>query len=196
MARNVFISFRYSDGIDYKNRLVKLFDSYYDTVDFSEDQDRSQMSEETIRRYLYGKLRRSSVTIVLLTPLAVNHNHDWLGNYDDWIYDEIRYSLEDRESNRTNGLVAVYTPEAERKLVSTSKGSIMVNDVDNLFRKNMMNVIDKYKRNPNPGIFDRDYDSYCSLISWNDFTSNIGKYVDIAAQKRNETYKYDIVKRL
>ena len=72
----------------------------------------------------------------------------------------------------------------------------MVNDVDNLFRKNMMNVIDKYKRNPNPGIFDRDYDSYCSLISWNDFTSNIGKYVDIAAQKRNETYKYDIVKRL
>ncbi len=196
MARNVFISFRYSDGIDYKNRLVKLFDSYYDTVDFSEDQDRSQMSEETIRRYLYGKLRRSSVTIVLLTPLAVNHNHDWLGNYDDWIYDEIRYSLEDRESNRTNGLVAVYTPEAERKLVSTSNGSIMVNDVDNLFRKNMMNVIDKYKRNPNPGIFDRDYDSYCSLISWNDFTSNIGKYVDIAAQKRNETYKYDIVKRL
>lgn len=196
MARNVFISFRYSDGIDYKNKLVKLFDSYYDTVDFSEDQDRSQMSEETIRRYLYGKLRRSSVTIVLLTPLAVNHNHDWLGNYDDWIYDEIRYSLEDRESNRTNGLVAVYTPEAERKLVSTSNGSIMVNDVDNLFRKNMMNVIDKYKRNPNPGIFDRDYDSYCSLISWNDFTSNIGKYVDIAAQKRNETYKYDIVKRL
>ena len=196
MARNVFISFRYSDGIDYKNRLVKLFDSYYDTVDFSEDQDRSQMSEETIRRYLYGKLRRSSVTIVLLTPLAVNHNHDWLGNYDDWIYDEIRYSLEDRESNRTNGLVAVYTPEAERKFVSTSNGSIMVNDVDNLFRKNMMNVIDKYKRNPNPGIFDRDYDSYCSLISWNDFTSNIGKYVDIAAQKRNETYKYDIVKRL
>ena len=196
MARNVFISFRYSDGIDYKNRLVKLFDSYYDTVDFSEDQDRSQMSEETIRRYLYGKLRRSSVTIVLLTPLALNHNHDWLGNYDDWIYDEIRYSLEDRESNRTNGLVAVYTPEAERKLVSTSNGSIMVNDVDNLFRKNMMNVIDKYKRNPNPGIFDRDYDSYCSLISWNDFTSNIGKYVDIAAQKRNETYKYDIVKRL
>ena len=196
MARNVFISFRYSDGIDYKNRLVKLFDSYYDTVDFSEDQDRSQMSEETIRRYLYGKLRRSSVTIVLLTPLAVNHNHDWSGNYDDWIYDEIRYSLEDRESNRTNGLVAVYTPEAERKLVSTSNGSIMVNDVDNLFRKNMMNVIDKYKRNPNPGIFDRDYDSYCSLISWNDFTSNIGKYVDIAAQKRNETYKYDIVKRL
>ena len=196
MARNVFISFRYSDGIDYKNRLVKLFDSYYDTVDFSEDQDRSQMSEETIRRYLYGKLRRSSVTIVLLTSLAVNHNHDWLVNYDDWIYDEIRFSLEDRESNRTNGLVAVYTPEAERKLVSTSNGSIMVNDVDNLFRKNMMNVIDKYKRNPNPGIFDRDYDSYCSLISWNDFTSNIGKYVDIAAQKRNETYKYDIVKRL
>ena len=62
MARNVFISFRYSDGITYKNELAKLFDQYYDTVDFSEDQDRSKMSEETIRQYLYSKLRRSSVT--------------------------------------------------------------------------------------------------------------------------------------
>ena len=196
MARNVFISFRYSDGIDYKNRLVKLFDSNHDTVDFSEDQDRSCMSEDTIQRYLYSKLRRSSVTIVLLTPLAVNHNHDWLGDYDDWIYDEIRYSLEDRESNRTNGLIAVYTPEAEKKLISSTSGSIMVNDVDNLFRKNMMNVKDAYKKNPNPGIYDRDYDSYCSLLSWSEFASNIGKYVDIAAQKRDETYKYNIVKRL
>ena len=196
MARNVFISFRYSDGIDYKNRLVKLFDSNHDTVDYSEDQDRSRMSEDTIQRYLYSKLRRSSVTIVLLTPLAVNHNHNRLGDYDDWIYDEIRYSLEDRESNRTNGLVAVYTPEAEKKLISSTSGSIMVNDVDNLFRKNMMNVKDHYKRNPNPGIYDRDYDSYCSLLSWSEFTSNIRKYVDIATHQRDEIYKYDIKKRL
>ncbi len=196
MAKNVFISFRYSDGIDYKNKLMKLFDLNLDTVDFSEDQDRSRMSEDTIQRYLYSKLRRSSVTIVLLTPLAVNHNHNWLGDYDDWIYDEIRYSLEDRERNRTNGLVAVYTPEAEKKLISSTSGSIMVNDVDNLFRKNMMNVKDAYKKNPNPGIFDRDYDSYCSLLSWSEFTSNVGRYVDIAAQKRDETYKFGIVKRL
>lgn len=197
MARNVFISFRYADGIGYKNKLASLFDAYSDTVDYSEDEDRSQMSEDTIRKYLYGKLRRSSVTIVLLTPLAVNHKHNWRGEYDDWMYDEIRYSLENRENNRTNGLVAVYTPEAANMLVSiNSNGNVSVKDVDNLFRKNMMNIKPEYKKNPTPGVYDRDYDSYCSLISWNDFVSNIGKYVDLAGSKKDATYKYIIVKRL
>ena len=181
MARNVFILFRYTDGIGYKNKLGMIFDHYYDTVDCSEDEDRSRMSEETIRRYLYDKLRRSSVTIVLLTPLAVNHKRNRIGEYDDWMYDEIRYSIEDRENNRTNGLVAVYTPESANMIVSQgSNGTVTVKDVNNLFRKNMMNVKTEYKRNPNHGMYDRDYDSYCSLISWSEFTSNLGKFIDLA----------------
>lgn len=196
MARNVFISFRYADGIDYKNKLASLFDSRNDTVDYSENEDRSKLTDETIRRYLYGKLRRSSVTIVLLTPLAVEHQHNWLGEYDDWIYDEIRYSLENRENNRTNGLVAVYVPEAVSRLIIPSNGVETVKNVDNLFRKNMMNVKPSYKKNPNSGIYDKNYDSYCSLISWDKFVSDIGGYIDLAAKKRDEIYKYDIVKRL
>ena len=58
MATNVFISFRYEDGIRYKEYLSNLFDKNGDTIDYSEDVDRSQMSDDTIRRYLYGKLRR------------------------------------------------------------------------------------------------------------------------------------------
>lgn len=197
MAKNVFISFRFSDGNRYKEYLSGLFDKYSDTIDFSEDVDRSRMSESTIKQYLYGKLRRSSVTIVLLTPAAVNHKRNWRGDYDDWMYDEIRYSLESREGNRTNGLVAVYTPEAASLLVSVrSSRTVSVNNIDNLFRRNMMNVKPQYKRNPNPGIFDRDYDSYCSLIEWSEFTKNIGKYIEIASQKRDAIYKYDITKRL
>lgn len=197
MPKNVFISFRFSDGITYKEHLSYLFDKNSDTIDFSEDMDRSQMSDVTIKQYLYGKLRRSSVTIVLLTPSALNHKRNWRGDYDDWMYDEIRYSLESREGNRTNGLVAVYTPEAASLLVNArSSGTVSVNNVDNLFRRNMMNVKPQYKKNLNPGIFDRDYDSYCSLIEWSEFTKNIGKYIEIASQKRDAAYKYDIIKRL
>lgn len=197
MANNVFISFRFADGNKYKDFLSNLFDGYSDTVDFSEDEDRSRMSDETIRRYLYAKLRRSSVTIVLLTPLAVNHKKDWLGKYDDWMYDEIRYSLEDRENNRTNGLIAVYTHEAEKYLVQhQTSGILTINEVDNIFRKNMMNVKQQYKTNPTPGIYDRDFDSYCSLVSWDEFINNVGKYIDIAIKKRDSKYKYDIIKRL
>lgn len=197
MAKNVFISFRFSDGHQYKEYLSSLFDRNVDTVDFSEDQDRSQMSEDTIRRYLYSKLRRSSVTIILLTPRALNHHKDYFGRYDDWMYDEIRYSLEDRDNNRTNGLVAVYTPETASLLVNKQPtGSIAVNDVDNLFRKNMMNVKPQFKTNPNTGLFDRDFDSYCSLIPWDEFISNLSVFITRASQKRDQVYKYNLVKRL
>ena len=198
MARNVFISFRFSDGYKYKEILARCFDQSCDTVDFSEDQDRSLFSDDTIQRYLYSKLKRSSVTIILLTPNAINHKKDIWGRYDDWMYDEIRFSLENRENNRTNGLIAVYTPEAKPFLIEEQQDTdiILINDVDNLFRKNMMNVKPQYKKNPNPGIFDRDYDSYCSLIEWDEFIKNIGKYIEIASQKRDAIYKYDITKRL
>lgn len=45
-------------------------------------------------------------------------------------------------------------------------------------------------------LFDRYYDSYCSLISWNEFVSDIGKYIEMATKKRDEIFKYELVKRL
>ena len=197
MASNVFISFRYNDGHIYKDDLSRRFNGYYDTVDYSEDVDRSFMSEASIKSYLYKKLKKSSVTIVLLTPNAINHKRDYLGRCLDWMYDEIRYSLEDREGNRTNGLIAVYTPEAEKHLIEYSlDGKKIIKNVDNLFRANMMNVKQTYKRNPTPGLFDSLYDSYCSLVSYEVFCKDIGKYIDNAIKKRDEKYKYNIVSRL
>jgi len=196
MAKNVFISFRYSDGNRYKDHLCELFDKNYDTVDYSEDVDCSNYSETTIKNYLYAKLKRSSVTIILLTPNAVNHHKDRYGRYDDWMYDEIRYSLEDRVSNRTNGLIAVYAPEAKPYLIEDDSDSVIVKNVDNLFRVNMMNIKSEYKKCSTPGRYDRDYDSYCSLISYNEFIKNMAKYIDIATSKRDALYKFNIAKRL
>lgn len=197
MSRNVFISFRFKDGNRYKEYLSSLFDKDNDTVDYSEDVDRTNMSDATIQKYLYGKLSRSSVTIIILTPLSLNHKKNLWGDYDDWMYDEIRYSLENREGNRTNGLIAVYTPEVKSSLIKkSSTGTRMVNEVDNLFRKNMMNIKQQYKVNPTIGVYDRDYDSYCSLISWDEFIKKIGYFIDIASKKRNDVNKYELTKRL
>lgn len=196
MAKNVFISFRYSDGHKYKEYLCSLFDNYFDTVDYSEDVDRSNCSEGTIRNYLYRKLQRASVTIVLLTPNAIEHHRDYYGRYDDWMYDEIRYSLENREGNKTNGLIAIYTPEAKPYLIEEKMDSIYVKNVNNLFRANMMNIKTPYKRCPQNNFYDRNYDSYCSLISYDDFIKNMGRHIDIATLKRNEAYKYKIRTRL
>lgn len=94
MAIKVFISFRFSDGKYIKDELVDLFDESTEIINRSEDVDRSKMSEDTIQEYLYEKLKDTSVTIVLLTPDAVSYRKNWVGNYDDWLYDELRYSLE------------------------------------------------------------------------------------------------------
>ena len=178
--------------------MSKVFDTSTSIINCSENTNRSMMSEETIRKYLYSKLSRTSITIVLLTPNSITHEKNWNGQIDDWIYDEIRYSLEDRENNKCNGLIAVYTKEAKDLLVSidSASGTVCVNNVYNLFRRNMMNIKPQYKKNTKPNLFDSDYDSYCSLISYENFISNPNNYINIAEEKRDNIYKYDITKRM
>jgi len=59
-----------------------------------------------------------------------------------------------------------------------------------------MNVKPDYKKHKCVNLFDGDYESYCSLVSYDDFKTNFGDYIDKAYQKRNELYKYNLCKRL
>ena len=206
MATKVFISFRFDDGEDIKDELDDLFDASTEVINRSEDMDRSQMSEDTIQDYLYEKLKDTSVTIVLLTPKAVSYQKDWFGNYDDWLYDELRYSLENRKNNRTNGVVAVYTEDAKDKLISESTHSCSqcqvtqlcrsLKNFDNLVRKNMVNIKNNYKKNPCDNLYDDEHDSYISLVSLKEFKQDYTKYIDNAKEKRNRLHEFDICKRM
>mgnify|MGYP003313858916 CR=1 FL=1 len=204
MANKVFISFRFSDGNKYKEELSSIFSNDVEVINCSENEDRSNLSEPTIQKYLYDKLKNTSVTVVLITPEAVSHQKNAEGKYDDWMHDEIRYSLEDRENNRCNGLIGVYVPEAENSILKkttcnkcTKKCKLTsVYDFENLVRKNMMNVYPGYKKNPCDGVYDSDYDSYCTLVSYEDFKENYLDYIKKADEKRGQTHKYDIKKNL
>ncbi|WP_314180528.1 TIR domain-containing protein [Abiotrophia defectiva] len=206
MATKVFISFRFSDGKEIKDELVDLFDESTEVINRSEDQDRGQMSEETIKEYLYGKLKDTSVTLVLLTPEAIEYKKNCFGEYDDWLYDELRYSLEDRENNRTNGVVAIYVEDAKEKLIESSshycsicnkhKKCIILKEFDNLSRKNMLNIKPKYKHNPCDNLYDDKYDSYISLVSLEDFKADYVKYINEAKDKRDRIEEFNIQKRM
>lgn len=206
MATKVFISFRFSDGKMIKDELVDLFDESTEVINRSEDVDRSQMSEGTIQEYLYEKLKDTSVTIVLLTPEAVSYRKNWVGNYDDWLYDELRYSLEDRKNNRTNGVVAIYTDDAKDKLISESTHSCSqcqetqscrsLKNFDNLVRKNMVNIKNNYKKNPCDNLYDDEHDSYISLVSWEEFKQDYTNYIDNAKEKRDRLHEFNIYKRM
>lgn len=205
MAYNVFISFRYEDGIDYKNELSKILDKSSISYDVSEDEDRSNISEDTIKQYLYKKLRRSSVIIVLLTPKATTYRVK-NGKYDDWLYDELRYSLEDREDNRTKGVIVVYTDSAFPYIIDKSQHYCevckktsevnIIKDFRNLVRRNIMNVKKEYKKNQCDGIFDSNYDSYASLVHYSEFIQNVDFYIKVAIEKKENKFKYDIYKTM
>ncbi|MCO4500926.1 TIR domain-containing protein [Streptococcus infantarius] len=206
MATKVFISFRFSDGKEIKDELVDLFDESTEVINRSEDADRSQMSEDTIQEYLYEKLKDTSVTIVLLTPEAVSYRKNWIGNYDDWLYDELRYSLEDRKNNRTNGVVAVYTDDAKDMILESSshycahcqktKSCRTLKFFDNLARKNMLNIKQSYKKNPCNDLYDGSHDSYISLVSLEEFKQDYTKYIDNAKDKRDRLHEFNIYKRM
>ena len=206
MATKVFISFRFSDGKEIKDELVDLFDESTEVINRSEDVDRSQMSEDTIQEYLYEKLKDTSVTIVLLTPEAVSYRKNWIVNYDDWLYDELRYSLEDRKNNRTNGVVAVYTDDAKDMILESSshycshcqetKSCRTLKFFDNLARKNMLNIKQSYKKNLCNDLYDDSHDSYISLVSLEEFKQDYTKYIDNAKDKRDRLHEFNIYKRM
>lgn len=215
MATNVFISFRFTDGNDYKERLDTVLEGSGNVRNFSENKDRSNMSDDTIKKYLYDKLRETSVTIVILTPQAVQYKTKQIwsdGQFrtvpDDWLYDELRYSLEDREDNRTNGVIAIYTPEARDLIMSSSTHSCYkcnyqptnittIHDFNNLVRKNMFNIKDEYKNHQCSDVYDHLNDHYISLISFEEFIEKYKHYIDNAVSKRERLDRFkDIVKRI
>lgn len=198
MANKVFISFRFNDGNEYKEFLSLKFRELDYTIDVSENEDRSMMSEDAIKRYLYGKLRNSSITIVILTPNAINYQRNRYGKIDDWLYDELRYSLEDREGNRTNGVIALYTPSAKDLLIKYNplNHTDEINYFNNLVRKNMLNVKDRYKYNPKPGIYNKLEDNYISLVPFNDFIDHPKKYINNALNKRGRIDHFKITKHI
>ena len=206
MGRNVFVSFRFSDGNEYKKIICEALEKNKNTVDFSEDKDRSGMQDSTIQEYLYRKLKEVSVVIILVTPNSLIYKTNWLGQYDDWCYDEVRYALENRFDNTTKGLVAVYVPEVENQLITKSihKCSVcgkestvsLIKDYENLFRKNMMNIKPEYKTNKCDDIYDSLLDSYCSLVSLDDFLSNIDNYIENAVEKKENKHMFNLHKRL
>lgn len=197
MANKVFISFRFSDGNEIKEALVNKFEELDYTINKSENVNRSEMSDETIQKYLYDKLKDTSLTVVLITPQAVEHNLDYWGNIDDWMYDEIRYSLEDRMGNRTNAMIMVYTEDAKDLVIADQNTDVtIVSEFFNLARKNMMNVKSDKKLEPRHGLYNSLEDCYVSLVSYDLFLEDPKKYIDNAISKRDRKNDFNLVKRL
>jgi len=196
MATKVFVSFRFSDGNEYKKEIVSLLEEKNYSVDVSEDEDRSEFSDDTIQKYLYDKIRESSITVVILTPKAINYQRT-NGKIDDWLYDEVSYSLKQYDGKRSNGVIAVYPEKSENLIFSHVDGDKrIIRDLENLTKKNSLNVKDKYKVNPDQNWYNDAEDCYVSFVKYANFKANMQNYLDNAIDKKDHVDHFDIIKEL
>lgn len=198
MAYNTFISYKYSEAIDLRDRIVESLgeDAKYYRGETSESPDMSDKTTDYIKDKLKNLIYSTSVTIVIISPNMKQSN--WI----DW---DIEYSLKqikrgDRKSS-TNGVLGVVMEYDGgyswlRPSTQNSDGHTTI------LTKNeyLYNIIINNRFNQNPPEYTCDEcknvnsltGSYISLVNEDDFLKNPNKYIDNAYDKSKHTSNYKI----
>ena len=104
MAHKTFISYKYSEAQELRDRIIKAFgdDASYYQGETSASPDLTDTSTENIKKNLKDMMYDTSVTIVIVSP------HIKESKWIDW---EIEYCLKNitrkNRTSHTNGIVGV-----------------------------------------------------------------------------------------
>ncbi|EGZ31764.1 TIR domain-containing protein [Malacoplasma iowae] len=158
-----------------KNEVKKSVLLRDEIINYSENEDKSMFSDETIWNYLHDRISGSSCTILLLTWDLLNDNKEKIsytkGSFlkSGWIYNEISASLRDWKNNRVNGLICVMC--------------------DNL------RLVDSNAQYQIPEILNQNRD-YIVWADYSEFIKNPNRFIMESLKKRDEQIKckkYNIV---
>ncbi len=200
MARKTFITYKYSEAQDTRNKIIKSLgdDAIFYQGETSDSPDLTDTTTENIKKNLKDMIYSTSVTIVIISPNFKKSK--WI----DW---EIEYSLkeitrEDRTS-RTNGIVGVI------QMVNGSYdwlvGTTEYNDgcKPRIFKSELLyDIINNNRFNQEPPIYsckqcktvDKLSGSYISLIDQEEFLKDASKYIENAYDKSSNIDSYKICK--
>lgn len=200
MARKTFISYKYSEAQDLRDRIINAIgnDATYYQGETSESPDLTDYTTETIKEHLKDMIFGTSVTIVIISPNM--KDSEWI----DW---EIEYSLREYSRNgkasKSNGIVGVVMKVAGgydwlRTTIKHEDGHTSVsNDESKLYP-----IINNNRFNENPTVYhcekcktvDRLSGSYISIIEEDEFLDNPSKFIENAYEKCQSIYKYSLNK--
>lgn len=201
MARKTFISYKYDEAKDLRDRIIEALgdDATYYRGETSESPDLTDRTTETIKKHLKDMIYGTSVTIVIISPNMVQSN--WI----DW---EIAYSLkeckrEDRHSH-SNGIVGVVmndwsgTTDWIVQHHSYTDGCTSVShDATKLYdiiNNNRFNQTPKEYACENCGTVNALNGSYISLIDEDEFLLNPTLYIENAFEKSQRLENYSLCK--
>ena len=199
MAHKTFISYKYSDARDVRDRIIEALgdDATYYQGERSDSPDLSDKSNERIKKILSEKMFDTSVTIVVLSPEMTD---------SAWISWEVGYCLKKiARKNRTsqrNGVVGVIKKVNggygwfERESTNCHGVNTLSYEMSKTF-----DVISNNHFNSKPPKWHCDqcktYDSldgsYISFVEEDEFISNPTKYIENAYKKsENDASGYEI----
>ncbi|MCH4826766.1 TIR domain-containing protein [Planococcus halocryophilus] len=202
MAYKTFISYKYSEAKNLRDRIVKVLgkDATYYQGETSESPDMSDRTTEYIKNKLKDMIYSTSVTIIVISPNIKSSN--WI----DW---EIEYALKQiKRNDRTSGTNGILGVVMEynggyswlRPSVINSDGHSSI-QTRNTY---LYDIIHKNRFNQDPPEYNCEIcenvdvltGSYISLVNEVDFFKNPNKYIDNAYNKSKKIYNYRLVRKI
>ena len=202
MAHKTFISYKYSEARDIRDRIIKALgdDASFYKGENSDSPDLTDFTTETIKKNLADMMYDTSVTIVIISP------HMKQSNWIDW---EIEYSLKsitrrDRTSH-PNGIVGVimkvnggYGWFKEKCINRDGCCSWKYDEskVYDIINDNRFNQVPKKYSCPICQTVDALSGSYISYVEEDEFLSKPYKYIENAFHKsENDAAGYKLIKQ-
>ncbi|MFK5883826.1 MAG: TIR domain-containing protein [Candidatus Izemoplasma sp.] len=190
MKKSIFISFKYSESLKFKNKLTGLLGSreYRFYGQKFENPIITIENEEIVFNTLSDKIFQTHVTIVLITQGVLDST---------WIPKEIAYSLKEikkGKATRRSGVIGVIIPKKGNDysyIMNKNKYgefSIKKSLLPDIIKNNINNELTGKSKT------DFDYNSFISIYRWDDFSKRAEEIIDIAYLKATE-YRKDYLIR-
>ena len=205
MGHEVFVSYKYSDGKETKDKIMRAIGKSGHFYNGEKGFCKLEVENSTLKQYLADMIYGTTVTIVVISPNV---------RYSKWVDWEIQYSLETHtrngKTNARNGIVCVMQSQKEFKYdeifgartVNNSNWaynnygcsrSIRYDILPDLIIKNMVSTFEPLRNNI--GYLDSNetninLNDYCIVVLENTFLSNPNKYINEAYARSNDYYNY------
>ena len=201
MAHKTFISYKYSEAQELRDRILKAMgdDASYYKGETSDSPDLTDTSTENIKSHLRDMMYDTSVTIVIISPNMTKSK--WI----DW---EIEYCLKRTtrkgRTSQTNGVVGVIMKyDGGYSWLESSKHHEDGHTTTRHDSSKMFPIINNNRFNQNPKRYycehcrsvDALSGSYIALVTEEEFLSDPAKYINNAYNKsENDSLGYDLTR--
>lgn len=195
MVKRIFISYKYPEGVGYRERLISKLDkgSHRYLGENNKTKNISHFDDAAIGSILGNKIYSTDVTIILVSPNS---------RQSDWIPWEVSYSLREIKrqniNSSRNGIIAVVLPDENNRydyvFERTSSGdTISTRFLPDIIVNNMFNTTEESRHNNS----NTKFGSYISIYRWDEFCEDMNEIINIAYTKSaNMTHLFKITTQI